>query len=170
MLKCTVKDWEFGIGLGCDSPPGWPCLQSRAHFLEKLPAACQKSLSTPRSLKKSEKTTQKSSDGILRFASIHFSRETFSLLPKVLQHSCLQIMIWSAVCHSGTIFIQPRVRIFSRLVRQVVRTLCQLLLKLPVAFICCQRCQQFVSAVKTVDSLFQLSKLVSGVKAIHFGQ
>ena len=75
MLKCAVKDWEFGIGLGCDSPPGWPCLQSRAHFLEKLPAACQKSLSTPRSLKKNEKpwkTAQKSSDGILRFAPIHF--------------------------------------------------------------------------------------------------
>ena len=54
MLKCAVKDWEFGIGLGCDSPPGWPSLQSRAHFPEKLPAACQKSLSTPRSLKKTK--------------------------------------------------------------------------------------------------------------------
>ena len=86
MLKCAVKDWEFGIGLGCDSPPGWPCLQSRAHFLEKLPAACQKSLSTPRSLKKNEKpwkTAQKSSDGILRFAPIHFPEK----LPAACQKS-----------------------------------------------------------------------------------
>ena len=66
MLKCAVKDWEFGIGLGCDSPPGWPSLQSRAHFPEKLPAACQKSLSTPRSLKKKRKT-MKNSTKIIRW-------------------------------------------------------------------------------------------------------
>ena len=116
MLKCAVKDWEFGMGLGCDSPPGWPCLQSRAHFPEKLPAACQKSLSTPRSLKKNEKpwkTAQKSSDGILRFAPIHFPEKLPAYCQKFFSTLVflkrLQIIIWSVVCHSGTISIQPRV-------------------------------------------------------------